>query len=78
MSYLVYIKQAVANLFKPPVTSEYPLAPKTFCQGVRGRVVNDVSQCILCGMCERSCPSGALNVDRKTEERRNKTITRIQ
>ena len=55
MSYLVYIKQAVANLFKPPVTSEYPLAPKTFCQGVRGRVVNDVSQCILCGMCERSC-----------------------
>ena len=68
MSYLVYIKQAVANLFKPPVTSEYPLAPKTFCQGVRGRVVNDVSQCILCGMCERSCPSGALTVDRKTGE----------
>lgn len=68
MSYLVYIKQAVANLFKPPVTSEYPLAPKTFCKGVRGRVVNDVSQCILCGMCERSCPSGALTVDRKTGE----------
>ena len=68
MSYLVYIKQAVANLFKPPVTSECPLAPMTFCKGVRGRVVNDVSQCILCGMCERSCPSGALTVDRKTGE----------
>ncbi len=66
MSYLVYIKQAVANLFKPPVTSQYPLKPKEFCQGVRGRVVNDVSQCILCGMCERSCPAGALTVDRKT------------
>ena len=66
MSYLVYIKQAVANLFKPPVTSKYPLKPKEFCEGVRGRVVNDVSQCVLCGMCERSCPAGALKVDRKT------------
>ncbi len=66
MSYLVYIKQAVANLFKPPVTSQYPLKPKEFLPGVRGRVVNDVSQCILCGMCERSCPAGALKVDRKT------------
>ena len=78
MSYLVYIKQAVANLFKPPVTSEYPLAPKTFCQGVRGRVVNDVSQCILCGMCERSCPSGALTVDRKTGEWRINPFACIQ
>ncbi len=66
MSYLVYIKQAVANLFKPPVTSQYPLKPKEFVPGVRGRVVNDVSQCILCGMCEKSCPAGALTVDRKT------------
>lgn len=66
MSYLVYIKQALANLFKPPVTSKYPLEPKTFCPGERGRVVNDISQCILCGMCERSCPAGAITVDRKT------------
>lgn len=66
MSYLVYIKQALANLFKPPVTSKYPLQPKTFCPGERGRVLNDISQCILCGMCERSCPAGALTVDRKT------------
>ena len=78
MSYLVYIKQAVANLFKPPVTSEYPLAPKTFCQGVRGRVVNDVSQGILCGMCERSCPSGALTVDRKNGEWRIDPFSCIQ
>lgn len=66
MSYLVYVKQALANLFKPPVTSKYPLEPKKFCAGDRGRVINDVSQCILCGMCERSCPAGALTVDRKT------------
>ena len=66
MSYLVYVKQALANLFKPPVTSKYPLEPKKFCAGDRGRVINDVSQCILCGMCERSCPAGAITVDRKT------------
>lgn len=66
MSYLVYVKQALANLFKPPVTSKYPLEPKKFCPGDRGRVINEVSQCILCGMCERTCPTGALTVDRKT------------
>lgn len=68
MSYLVYVKQAIGNLFKPPVTSKYPLAPKEFCAGCRGHVVNDISKCVLCGMCERSCPAGAITVDRKTGE----------
>ncbi|MGI6262225.1 MAG: 4Fe-4S dicluster domain-containing protein [Succiniclasticum sp.] len=65
MSYLIYMKQALANLFKKPVTSSYPLQPKVFAKGDRGHVENDASKCILCGMCMRSCPAGAIEVDRK-------------
>ena len=49
MSFLIYMKQALSNLFKPPVTTSYPLKPKTFKPHDRGRVINDISRCILCG-----------------------------
>ena len=38
MSFLIYMKQALSNLFKPPVTTSYPLKPKHFLPGDRGRV----------------------------------------
>ena len=66
MSFLIYMKQALSNLFKPPATTPYPLQPKVYKPRVRGRVVNDISQCILCGQCMRNCPAGAITVDRKT------------
>ena len=66
MSYLTFMKQALGNLFKKPATSPYPLQPKIFQEGVRGHVENDSSRCILCGMCMRTCPAGAITVDRKT------------
>ena len=28
-------------------------------------VINDVSKCVLCGMCLRGCVGGALEIDRK-------------
>ncbi|MEE3453134.1 4Fe-4S binding protein [Dialister sp.] len=65
MSFLIYMKQALSNLFKPPVTTDYPIKPKEFKPHDRGRVINDASKCILCGMCEKTCPAGAITVDRK-------------
>ena len=65
MSFLIHMKQALSNLFKPPVTTSYPIKPKEFKPNDRGRVINDASKCILCGMCEKTCPAGAITVDRK-------------
>ena len=53
MGYMTFVKRIVANLFKPPVTSSYPLQPRTPLPIDRGHIVNQWEKCILCGACER-------------------------
>lgn len=64
MSCLTFAREMLKNLFSPPVTTEYPLKPKQFVPGVRGKVVNNIDNCIFCGMCQRNCPADAITVDR--------------
>ena len=33
-----------------------------------GKIVNDMSKCILCGLCSRKCPSACITVDRTGEK----------
>ena len=40
MGYMTFVKRIVANLFKPPVTSPYPLQPRTPLPIDRGHIVN--------------------------------------
>lgn len=68
MGYMTFVKRIVANLFKPPVTSSYPLQPRTPLPIDRGHIVNQWEKCILCGACERTCPSGAIRIDRKNRK----------
>ena len=61
-------KLTLGSLFKKPATVRYPYEkrdiPALF-PDMRGHVVNDVENCIMCGMCARVCPADALTVDRK-------------
>ena len=55
----------LGSLFKRPETLRYPFEVKEPPQGLKGHIVNDVSRCIVCGICARVCPAGALAVDKK-------------
>lgn len=61
-------KMTLRSLVHKPATVRYPYekrdVERLFPQ-MRGHVVNDIDACILCGMCQRVCPVGAIAVDRK-------------
>ena len=54
----------LGSVFKKPETTCYPFEKKPAPEGLKGHVVNDVDTCILCGICAKRCPAGAITVDR--------------
>lgn len=58
------VKNVLANLVKKPVTRLYPKVKRDFFENIRGRLQNDMGKCVLCGMCQRACPSDCIRVDR--------------
>lgn len=57
-------KMTLSGLFKQPETLLYPVQVKTPPAGLKGHVKNDVTACILCGICQKRCPAGAITVDK--------------
>lgn len=54
----------LGSVFKKPETTCYPFETKPAPEGLKGHVVNDPEKCILCGICSKRCPAGAITVDR--------------
>ena len=53
MSFMSFASEMLGNLFKPPATSQYPFKPRKVYEADRGKVINDINNCIFCGMCMR-------------------------
>ncbi len=58
-------KMTLRSLFGKPETVLYPVQTRPQPEGLKGHIVNDIESCILCGICEKRCPTGALAVDKK-------------
>ena len=56
------IKDMGSCIFKSPSTCEYPAAKVEVHEGFRGRPTFDPEKCISCGLCERDCPSRAIEL----------------
>ena len=61
-------KMTFGSLFKKPETVLYPVQKKEPPRGLKGHVVVDVDTCILCSLCQKRCPCGAIEVDKKARK----------
>lgn len=63
------------NLFSKPATEAYPFEPRNYPEASRGHLEFDNSNCILCNLCGKNCPVGAIHADKAA---RTLTIERMQ
>lgn len=62
--FFTFTKEVMKNLFSKPATTAYPFVPREYPERTRGHVEVNIDDCIMCGMCMRSCPPGAIEVKR--------------
>lgn len=70
------------EFFKPVVTEQYPWEVPTMTPLFRGHIElipdaeTGLPNCVVCGMCQRACPSDCITVAGKKEEgKKGKTLT---
>ena len=59
-----FAPEALKNLFRKPVTTDYPAKPAKYPERSRGHIEISINDCIGCGLCVRCCPCGTLSVDK--------------
>lgn len=69
---------ALKTLFKKPATTEYtgkgsPEVEKHY----RGRILYDPTDCILCGLCMRDCPTGAIKIVNEGTKENKKLVATL-
>ena len=57
-------KMTLRSLVKKPETVMYPLEHRHAPEGLKGHVDNDMDACILCSICAKRCPCGAIEVSK--------------
>jgi ech hydrogenase subunit F len=68
MKLFTMTKTVTKNLVKGPATLMYPKRERVFTKITRGRVENDISNCIFCGICSKRCPTYAIVVTKEPKE----------
>jgi ech hydrogenase subunit F len=68
MKSFVMTKTVMKNLFEGPATLMYPKKKRVFVPMSRGKVEVNINECIFCGMCDRRCPTDAIEVTKAQKE----------
>jgi ech hydrogenase subunit F len=68
MAFFQMKKMILAWTFRKPVTTAYPFEPRKICPGSRGRLDVKISECIFCTLCDKRCPTQALDVDKANKK----------
>ncbi len=63
------------SLTHPAATRLYPFVPRVYEPKTRGHIEIDIEKCILCGICDRRCPTQAISV---TKAERSWSIERLR
>lgn len=64
MAVMKFGGKLLSNLFKKPATLDYPAKPREYPERSRGHVEFDNTNCILCSICAKKCPTEAIKVDK--------------
>lgn len=64
MSVFKMSKTLIKNIIHGPYTVPYPVKKKEMFERTRGKIGISIDDCIFCGMCERRCPTGAIETDK--------------
>lgn len=65
---LKILENITKNLLSKPYTSNYPFTPYQHFPGVRADVTFDGTKCILCALCQRSCPAECILIHKEEEQ----------
>ncbi len=65
MAFFELGKMTLGSIFKKPETVLYPVQTKAKPVGLKGEIVLHEENCILCGSCQRVCPTDSIVVDRE-------------
>ena len=74
MAVMKFLPRLMRNMFSKPATRNYPEEPRTYTERTRGHVGFDPSDCILCNICGKKCPTKAIHADKSA---RTVTIERM-
>ncbi|HHO48896.1 MAG TPA: NADH-quinone oxidoreductase subunit I [Desulfobacteraceae bacterium] len=82
-SLLIGLKVTGPEFFKPVITEQYPHFVPVMKERFRGHIEltrneeTGGSNCVVCGMCQRACPSSCITVEgEKPEGSKKKVLTR--
>jgi ech hydrogenase subunit F len=68
MSFFLMARTVLKSLFSKPATRRYPFAVRQPFKNTRGKISVDIAKCIFCGICQKKCPTAALNVGKNEKK----------